>query len=129
VNLDEGLAVPVIRDADRKSIAELAREARRLAAAARAGQLAPAAFQGGTFTVSNLGATGIDAFTPIINPPQVAILGVGRRALRPVVRGDQVVAAPTLVLTLVFDHRAIDGFPAAMFLAALRDRLERAADL
>ncbi len=129
VNLEDALVVPVIRGADRRSIPELAREAQHLAAAARAGQLAPAAFQGGTFTVSNLGATGIDAFTPIINPPQVAILGVGRRALRAIVRDGRVVAAPTLVLTLVFDHRAIDGFPAATFLAALRARLERAADL
>src|SRR5581483_355128 len=125
VDVDEAVVVPVVRDADRKSAAERA----ALAAAARAGRLAPAAAQGGTFTVSTLGAAGADWFTPILNAPQIAILGVGAVAPRPVVRGNAVVAAPTVHLTLVFDHRAVDGVPAARFLAAVRARLESAADL
>src|SRR5581483_2591910 len=126
VDVDEAVVVPVVRDADRKSVAELAAECAALAAAARAGRLAPAAAQGGTFTVSTLGAAGADWFTPILNAPQIAILGVGAVAPRPVVRGGAVVAAPTVHLTLVFDHRAVDGVPAARFLAAVRARLESA---
>ncbi len=125
VSLDEGVIVPVIRDADRKSMAELAAEARDLAAAARAGSLEGSALRDGTFTVSTLGATGIDWFTPILNAPQVAILGVGRVTDRVIARDGAAVVAPAMTLTLVFDHRAVDGHPAAQFLAALRDRLER----
>ena len=126
VSLDEGVIVPVIRNADRKSMPELAIEASDLAQAARAGSLAGTALRDGTFTVSTLGATGIDWFTPILNAPQVAILGVGRVVERVVARDGVVVVAPTVVLTLVFDHRAVDGHPAALFLAAVRDRLEHA---
>ncbi len=129
VNLEDGLVVPVLRHADRKSVVELASEARRLAEAAREGRLPPASLQGGTFTVSNLGATGIDWFTPIINQPQVAILGVGRVAEHAVVRAGQVVVAPTMMLTLVYDHRGVDGHPASLFLAAVGDRLRRAQEL
>lgn len=124
VALDEGLAVPVIRDAETKSVPALAAEARALAQDARAGRLAPRAFQGGTFTVTNLGMTGIDWFTPILNPPQVGILGLSRVSERAVVREGRLVAAPVTTLTLVFDHRAVDGYPAAQFLRALRERLE-----
>jgi pyruvate/2-oxoglutarate dehydrogenase complex dihydrolipoamide acyltransferase (E2) component len=125
VSLDEGVIVPVIRDADQKSIAALAAEAAELARAARAGELPGTALRGGTFTLSNLGASGIDWFTPVLNAPQAAILGVGRVAERPVARDGAVIVAPTVVLTLVFDHRAVDGHPAALFLAAVRDRLEQ----
>ena len=128
VNLEDGLVVPVLRHADRKSVAELAAEARRLAEAAREGHLPPATLQGGTFTITNLGATGIDWFTPIIHQPQVAILGVGRVAERPVVRDGRVVVAPMMALTLVYDHRAVDGYPASLFLAAVGDRLRRAEE-
>jgi len=129
VNLEDGLVVPVLRHADRKSVVELAAEARRLAEAAREGRLPPATLQGGTFTVTNLGATGIDWFTPIIHQPQVAILGVGRVAERAVVRDGRVVVAPTMILTLVYDHRGVDGYPASLFLAAVGDRLRRAQEL
>ena len=129
VSLEDGLLTPVIRDADTRSVADLATEAARLAALARAGTLPPSALQGGTFTVSNLGATGIDWFTPVLNPPQVAILGVARVVERPVVRGGQLAVAPCTTLTLVFDHRAIDGDPAARFLATLRDLLEEPSAL
>lgn len=129
VNLEDGLVVPVLRHADRKSVVELAAEARRLAEAAREGRLPPSALQGGTFTVTNLGATGIDWFTPIIHQPQVAILGVGRVAERAVVRDGRVVVAPTMTLTLVYDHRGVDGYPASLFLAAVGDHLRRAQEL
>jgi pyruvate/2-oxoglutarate dehydrogenase complex dihydrolipoamide acyltransferase (E2) component len=129
VSLEDGLLTPVIRDADTRSVADLAAEAARLAALARAGTLPPSALQGGTFTVSNLGAAGIDWFTPVLNPPQVAILGVARVVERPVVRGGQLAVAPCTTLTLVFDHRAIDGDPAARFLATLRDLLEEPSAL
>jgi pyruvate/2-oxoglutarate dehydrogenase complex dihydrolipoamide acyltransferase (E2) component len=126
VAIEGGLAVPVLRDADGKSAQALAGESRELAAAARAGKLPPKAYQGGTFTVTSLGMTGIDWFTPILNPPQVGILGVSRVVERAVVRNAQVVAAPMTTLTLVFDHRALDGHPAALFLRELADLLERA---
>ena len=129
VNLEDGLVVPVLRHADRKSVVELAAEARRLAEAAREGRLPPATLQGGTFTVTNLGATGIDWFAPIIHQPEVAILGVGRVAERAVVRDGRVVVAPTMTLTLVYDHRGVDGYPASLFLAAVGDRLRRAQEL
>ena len=125
VSLEEGVIVPVIRDAHEKSMAALAAEMAELARVARAGELPGTALRDGTFTVSTLGASGIDWFTPVLNSPQAAILGVGRVAERAVVRDGTVIVAPTVVLTLVFDHRAVDGHPAALFLAAVRDRLER----
>jgi pyruvate/2-oxoglutarate dehydrogenase complex dihydrolipoamide acyltransferase (E2) component len=129
VNVEDGLLVPVLRHADRKSVVELAGEAHRLAEAAREGRLPPATLQGGTFTVTNLGAAGIDWFTPIIHQPEVAILGIGRIAERAVVRDGRVVVAPTMTLTLVYDHRGVDGYPASVFLAAVGDRLQRAQEL
>lgn len=129
VALDEGLAVPVIRDADTRSIEQLAEEAAALAAGARAGKLPVKAYQGGTFTVSSLGAAGVDWFTPILNPPQVGILGLARIAERPAIQGGKVVVMPMTTLSLVFDHRAIDGLPAARFLGELKERLESAEGL
>jgi pyruvate/2-oxoglutarate dehydrogenase complex dihydrolipoamide acyltransferase (E2) component len=129
VSLDDGLMVPVLRNADQKSAAELGREARTLAEGARAGTLSAGSYQRGTFTVTNLGNTAIDSFTPIINSPQVAILGVTRVANRPVARGNEVAVAPMMGLHLVFDHRAVDGFPAALFLTDLKRRLEAAKEL
>lgn len=126
VSLDDGLMVPVIRNADTKSVAQLAAETRQLAEGARAGALTGGAYQRGTFTVTNLGATGVDRFSPIINPPQVAILGVGRTLQRAVVKDGAIVAAAVANLTLVFDHRAVDGYPAALFLGELARRLEHA---
>jgi pyruvate/2-oxoglutarate dehydrogenase complex dihydrolipoamide acyltransferase (E2) component len=124
VALSEGLAVPVIRNAAVRSLTDMAQQVRELAAAARQQSLPPKAFQGGSFTVTNLGATGIDWFTPILNPPQVGILGIGRTLETPVVREGQIVIAPMMSMTLVFDHRAVDGYPAALFMADLRKRLE-----
>lgn len=127
VNLDEGLIVPVIADADRKDLGQIARESRELAEKARAVpmRLSPDEVSNGTFTITNLGTTGIDLFTPIINPPQVAILGVGMVQRRPVVVGDALAIRPSVYLCLVFDHRAVDGVPAANFLQELQRLLEK----
>lgn len=125
VSLEEGLLVPVVREVDAKPVEDIAREAADLAGRARAGRLEPSAQRGATFTVSTLGATGAAWFTPILNAPQVAILGIGAIERRPIVVEDEIVAATMTTLTLVFDHRATDGHPAATFLAAVRDRLER----
>ena len=128
VNLDEGLIVPVIFNADQKDLGQIAREGRDLAEKARAGRLQLDAINDGTFTITNLGTTGIELFTPIINPPQVAILGVGMVQRRPVVVGDALAIRPAVYLSLVFDHRAVDGVPAANFLQELKRLLEKPQD-
>jgi pyruvate dehydrogenase E2 component (dihydrolipoamide acetyltransferase) len=124
VALDGGLVVPVVRQADTLSLEALSAETTRLASAARAGELSRAEIEGGTFSVTALGMYGVDAFTPVINPPNTAILGVGR--LRDGVRWDDDVPVRTTLLTLslTWDHRAFDGAPAAEFTADVRDRLE-----
>lgn len=124
IALDGGLVVPVVRRTDALSIEELSAETSRLADAARSGSLSLADLEGGTFSVTALGMYGVDTFTPVINPPNTAILGVGR--LREAVRWNGDVAEKTTVLTLslTWDHRAFDGAPAAEFTAAVRDRLE-----
>ena len=126
VALDDGLMVPVVRQADTKPLAALAAEARQLAEGARTGALTGGAYQRGTFTVTNLGGTCVDRFSPVINPPQVAILGVGRTRQQAVVKDGSVVAAAVANLTLVVDHRAVDGYPAALFLGEVARRLEQA---
>ena len=117
VDTEEGLLVPVIRNVGGLSLSELAGQSRRLADQARAGKLVAAEMQGGVFTITNLGAFGIDAFTPIINLPEAAILGLGAIRREPVVLDDgQIVARQQLTLSLTFDHRIVDGAPAAIFL-------------
>jgi len=128
VNLDEGLIVPVIFNADQKDLGQIAREGRDLAEKARAGRLQLDEISDGTFTITNLGTTGIELFTPIINPPQVAILGVGMVQRRPIVVGDALAIRPSVYLSLVFDHRAVDGVPAANFLQELQRLLEKPQD-
>jgi pyruvate dehydrogenase E2 component (dihydrolipoamide acetyltransferase) len=96
---------------------------------ARSGQLPPDAYSGGTFTISNLGQYGIDNFDPIINPPQIAILGVGRIVDRVIGVNGAPAVRPMLTLTLCFDHRATDGAPAAQLLAAIKELLESPARL
>jgi pyruvate dehydrogenase E2 component (dihydrolipoamide acetyltransferase) len=110
-----GLVVPVVRDADRKDVYELARHLGQLSEKARAGKLPPADMQGGCFTISSLGGIGGTAFTPIINAPEVAILGVSRSAMRPVYRDGSFVPRLLLPLSLSYDHRVIDGAMAARF--------------
>jgi pyruvate dehydrogenase E2 component (dihydrolipoamide acetyltransferase) len=119
VDTEAGLLVPVVRDVPSLGIRQLAAATSDLISRARAGRLSAAEMQGGCFTVSNLGAYGIDAFTPIINPPECAVLGVGRIAKRPAVVGDAIVAQDQVTLSLTFDHRIVDGAPAARFLQTL----------
>jgi pyruvate dehydrogenase E2 component (dihydrolipoamide acetyltransferase) len=125
VALDEGLMVPVIRHADTKSLQQIADESRRLAEKARAGSLGVDEVSGGTFTITNLGMYGIDAFTPIINQPQIAILGVGRIVPKPAVHDGQIAIRSMMTLSLTFDHRIVDGAPAAAFLQDVAKRLGR----
>ena len=124
VGLGAGLVVPVLRDADSLSPSALAEALVRLAERARGGRLAAAEASGSSFTISSLGGQGVDVFAPILNPPEIAILGIGRAVPRAVVEGHNVIPALTAHLTLVFDHRATDGEAGAAFLAELRDRLE-----
>ena len=124
VALDEGLVTPVIRGADGKSLAQLAAENRDLAARTREGRTRPEEITGGTFTITNLGANEIDGFTPIINPPQVGILGVGRVVEKPVIANGEIAKGETMYLSLTFDHRVIDGAPAAAFLQTVKNLLE-----
>ena len=124
VALEDGLIVPIVRDADRKSITVIAEEARELAGRARAGKLSPDEFTGGTFTISNLGMYGIDHFTAVINPPEAAILAVGAAQQEPVVRDGRLSVGTTMKLTLSIDHRVLDGATAAAFLRDLIALLE-----
>ena len=126
VAVDGGPPVPVVRDADRKRITELATEAGELAGRARAGKLGGDDMGGGTFTVSNLGMLGIEQFTAVINPPEAAILAVGAAGPEPLVTADgQIQVRQVLRLTLSIDHRAVDGATGARFLAQLKDVLEQ----
>jgi pyruvate dehydrogenase E2 component (dihydrolipoyllysine-residue acetyltransferase) len=124
VALDQGLIVPVIRDADRRGVLDLARESRRLVDAARTGRLKPEEFQGGTFSVSNLGMFEIESFTAVINPPESAILAVGAIQPTPVVVDGQVTVRDRMKVTLSVDHRALDGATGARFLQELKRLLE-----
>jgi pyruvate dehydrogenase E2 component (dihydrolipoamide acetyltransferase) len=106
---EKGLLVPVVKDADRKSVFNISNEINELAGKAREGKLAPNEMKGASCTISNIGSAGGQWFTPVINHPEVAILGVGRIAEKPIVRDGEIVAAPVLALSLSFDHRMIDG--------------------
>ncbi len=125
VALDNGLIVPVIRNADHKTVTTVRQEIASLSSKARSGGLSADDMNQGTFTVSNLGMYGIDHFTPIINPPQSAILGVCRVVDRAIVDGGEVAVRPMMNLSLSFDHRLIDGALGAQFLARLRQLLEQ----
>jgi pyruvate dehydrogenase E2 component (dihydrolipoamide acetyltransferase) len=124
VATEGGLVTPVIREADRKGLAALSDEVKALAALAREGKLMPDQYQGGTFTISNLGMYGIETVYPIINLPQACILGVGAIEEQPVVRDGEIVIGRIAAITLAADHRAVDGAVGARLMAALRDRLE-----
>src|SRR5581483_6897531 len=124
VDTGAGLVVPVVRDVPRLSVKDLALRARDLIDRARRRKLAASEMQGGTFTVTSLGAFGIDAFTPIINYPECAILGVGRIRRCPVVFDDQIVIRDQMTLSLTFDHCLTDGAPAARFLQTLSALIE-----
>jgi pyruvate dehydrogenase E2 component (dihydrolipoamide acetyltransferase) len=125
VALDNGLVVPHVKNAEKKSLTELAVEIREVAGKARKGGLTMDELQGGTFTITNVSMLGVDGFTPIINPPEAGILGVGRAVERPAVDADgNIVARTMMTLSLTFDHRITDGAPAMTFLRALADCLE-----
>jgi pyruvate dehydrogenase E2 component (dihydrolipoamide acetyltransferase) len=124
VAVADGLVVPVLHGADTLGLADIAARREDLVARAQAGKLRPADIQGGGFTISNLGMYGVDAFDAIVNPPQAAILAVGRIADRVVAVDGQPVVQPTMVLTLSCDHRALDGARGAQFLGALADLVE-----
>lgn len=124
VATDAGLMTPVIRDADKKNVVTIAEEMDILASKGRNGQLTPADFADGSFTVTNSGTFGSLLFTPIINYPQCAILGMGKVAKTPIVSGDEIIAAPLMYLCLTYDHRIVDGAPAVKFLKQIKTYLE-----
>ena len=119
----EGLVVPVVKAADQKGIMEIAAEMVELAAQARAGKLKPQDMQGATFTISSLGGIGGTNFTPIINAPEVAILGMTRARVQPVWNGEDFDPRLIQPLSMSWDHRAVDGVAAARFLVTLKDML------
>jgi len=127
VALEQGLIVPVVRGADRRPLIEIHRAIEDLAERARCGALAVDEVTGGTFTITNLGMYGVETFTPIVNPPQSAILGVGGIAEELALRGGQVAARSRMALCLTIDHRVVDGAPGAAFLQAVRELLEQPA--
>lgn len=124
VDAEAGLIVPVVRDAGRLSLLQLAEQSRGLIEQARSGTLSAGDLRGGAFTITNLGAFGIDAFTPMINLPETAILGVGCIRREPVVYNDQIVPRDQMTLSLTFDHRVVDGAPAARFLQTVVEAIE-----
>jgi pyruvate dehydrogenase E2 component (dihydrolipoamide acetyltransferase) len=127
VATDRGLVVPVIRDADRRTIQEIAQARVDVVGRARAAKLRQEDLEGGTFTVSNLGMFGVEQFVAVLNPPQVAILAVGATEEKPVVRDGDLEILPLMTLTLTCDHRALDGAAASEFLGTLRAYLEEPA--
>ena len=133
VDTEQGLIVPVIRDVDKKSVLDLSKELEQLAQKARDRKVSGDELKGGTFTISNQGAIGGAHFTPIVNKPEVAILGLGRGALKPVVRDGKIEVRMMTPLGLSYDHRVIDGGEAARFIvdlvAALQDFKEAAVKI
>ena len=128
VDTEQGLIVPVLRDVDKKSVLDLSRELEQLAQKARDRKVSGDELKGGTFTISNQGAIGGAHFTPIVNKPEVAILGLGRGAMKPVVRDGKVEVRMMTPLALSYDHRVIDGGTAARFIVDLVKALEEFKD-
>ena len=129
VTVDSGLITPIIRAANKKSLGEISADARDLITRAKAGTLSPSDYQGGSFTISNLGMYKIPRFDAIINPPQVAILGVGAAEPRPVVSDGEITIKTMATITIIGDHRVLDGEPAAQFVRLVQDLLEQPARL
>ena len=129
VSTEKGLMVPVLHDADRMSFAQIEKRVAELAQKARDGKIAVPDLQGGTFTITNGGVFGSLLSTPILNPPQVAILGMHAIQKRPVAVGDQVVIRPMMYLALSYDHRLIDGREAVLFLIRVKECIENPARL
>jgi pyruvate dehydrogenase E2 component (dihydrolipoamide acetyltransferase) len=124
INTPDGLVAPVLPQTNKKSVSEISRNIRDLTERSMQNKLMVSDLTGGTFTVTNLGGYGVELFVPVINPPQCAILGFGRTSERPVIIEGQVRAASMTTLSLVFDHRIVDGVPAARFLQRVKERLE-----
>jgi len=124
VATEKGLLVPVIHDADKKTLNEISATVKELVEKAKQGKLTKENLTGGTFTITNLGMYGVDVFIPIINPPETAILGVGRIVEQPVVVNKEVKIRPIMQLSLSYDHRVVDGAPAAQFLQKVKQVLE-----
>ncbi|MEM8863607.1 MAG: 2-oxo acid dehydrogenase subunit E2, partial [Chloroflexota bacterium] len=129
VALESGLIVPNIKNANQKSLTDLCQDRRKLVEKSRNNQLSASDYTGGTFTITNLGTYDIDGFTPIINPPEIAILGVGRIVEKVVVHEGKVAQRSMMTLSLSFDHRLVDGAPAAAFLKTIKENLENPARL
>jgi pyruvate dehydrogenase E2 component (dihydrolipoamide acetyltransferase) len=124
VSIPDGLITPIIRQADRKGLAAISNEAKALIERARAGKLKPEEFQGGGFSISNMGMYGVRDFAAIINPPQAAILAIAAGEQRPVVRAGALAIATVMTVTLSVDHRAIDGALAAEFVSTFKQIVE-----
>ena len=122
--LDEGLVVPVVRDADKKGLVQVSREIKKLAKKAGNNELMPEHYQGGTFTLTSGGKVETDIITPIIKPPENAILAIGKIGPRPAVYEGQLAIRTMTHLCLTHDHRVIDGVPASLFLGKLKDIIE-----
>lgn len=129
INTPDGLVAPVVPQTNKKSVLDISREIRDLTDRAMQNKLAVSDLTGGTFTVTNLGGYGVDLFAPAINPPQCAILGFGRTSEKPISIGGEVSVAAMTTLSLVFDHRIVDGVPAAQFLQRVKELLEDPAKL
>jgi len=121
----QGLVVPVVHNANKKTLSEVSATLQTLIEKARDGSISKEEMSRGTFTITNLGMYGVDSFTPLVNPPECAILGVGKLAEKPTIEGGKIVSKPKITLSLSFDHRIVDGVPAAQFLGCLKDMLER----
>ena len=124
VDTEAGLFVPVVRDAGRLTLGQITERSSDLIRRAREGRISPDDMKDGTFTVTNLGTFGIESFAPIVNLPECAILGLGRIARQPVMIGERVVGRDRMTLSLTFDHRIVDGAPAARFLQQLGQKIE-----
>jgi pyruvate dehydrogenase E2 component (dihydrolipoamide acetyltransferase) len=125
VAIEGGLVVPVLMDANHKSLGQIAQEAKSLIDKSRSGKIAPSEYENGTFTISNLGMYGIDQFTPILNPPEACIMGVGGLVQKPVAVDGEVVVRDRMRVDLACDHRVINGVQGAEFLQTFRRLLER----
>ena len=129
VATEKGLVVPVVRNANKKTLLQVASTVKELVEKAREGKLAKEDVTGGTFTITNLGMYGVEVFIPIINPPEAAILGVGKITEKPVVTEKEIRIKPMMYLSLAYDHRIVDGAPAAQFLQKVKQILEKSSEL
>jgi len=124
IDTPNGLVAPAVFNVDKKSVSEISIEIKRLTESAKACNLKLVELVGGTFTITNLGAFEVEAFIPLVNPPQTAIIGFGTVVMKPVIADNNIAIAPMVTLSLVFDHRVVDGVPASIFLKEVKNLLE-----